>query len=194
MIHGFDISQYQAGLDMAAAREAGMHFVFVRASCGSEADWACAEHLANAQGLLVRGTYHALQPEVPAKDQAKIFYRTLAESGGFLAELPPAVHVEETGIDEILVRRFLSELEQLWHKMPLIRTSRSKWHRLVGVHRTWSSDYQLWVAHENVQEPAVPTPWTRWLLWQFAVAQPPFWPRKISLDVFDGTRQELLSL
>lgn len=194
MIHGFDISQYQAGLDMAAARDAGMRFVFVRASTGSEADWACAEHLQNAQGLMPRGTYHALQPDVPAALQARTFYRALAESGGFLAELPPALDVEKDGIDEMLVRQFLQEMERLWHKLPLIYTSRTKWHRLVGPHRAWSSDYQLWVAHWNAQEPSLPTPWTRWLFWQFAVAKPPFWPRKIDLDMFNGTQEELLNL
>jgi GH25 family lysozyme M1 (1,4-beta-N-acetylmuramidase) len=194
MIHGFDISQYQAGLDMAAAGDAGMHFVFVRASSGSEADWACAEHLTNAEGSLLRGTYHTLQPEIPAAAQARTFYRALAESGGFLAELPPAVHVSETGLDEVQVRQFLTELEQLWQQMPLIHTSRSKWHRLVGVHRTWSSDYQLWVIHATTREPALPTPWSRWLFWQFAVAKTPFWPRNINLDVFNGTWEALMSL
>jgi lysozyme len=194
MIHGFDVSQYQAGLDMAAAKKAGMQFVMVRASTGSEADSACAEHINRAEGLLPRGTYHALQPDVPAAVQAKTYYRALAESGAFLAELPPAVDVEETGIDETLVRQFLYEMEQLWHRLPLIYTSRSKWHSLVGPKRDWSTDYPLWVAHWNVEGPELPTPWTRWQFWQFAVAQTPFWPRKIDLDVFNGTQEELLNL
>jgi lysozyme len=194
MIHGFDVSQYQEGLDMAAAREAGMRFVFVRASTGAEADGACGEHLKGAQGLMPRGTYHALQPDVPAGVQARTYYRVLAESGGFLAELPPVLDVEKDDIDEMLVRQFLYELEQLWQRQPLIYTSRSRWHRLVGPHRSWAGDYGLWVAHWNAQEPTLPTPWTQWLFWQFTVAQTPFWPRKVDLDMFNGTQQELLNL
>lgn len=194
MTHGFDVSQYQAGLDMAAARQAGMRFVFVRVSTGAEADLACREHLQNALGQLARGTYHALQPDVPAAVQAATYYRSLAESGGFLAELPPAVDVEKEGIDETLILQFLYELERLWHRVPLIYTSRSKWHRLAGRFRTWANDYPLWVAHWNVPGPQLPTPWTQWTFWQYTVAQAPFWPRKICLDRFQGTEQELRQL
>jgi len=132
MIRGFDVSRYQAGIDMAAARQAGMHFVFVRASIGAEADWACGEHLRNARGLLARGTYHALLPEVPPAVQAVTYYAALAASGGFLVELPPVVDVEKAGLDEMMVRQFLYEMEHLWHCRPLIYTSESKWHALVG--------------------------------------------------------------
>ena len=194
MIHGFDVSQYQAGLSMAEARKAGMRFVFVRASDGAEADWACGEHMQGAQGVLARGTYHVLQPSIPAEDQAKTYYRSLAESGGFLAELPPAVNVQETGIDERLVRQFLHEMERLWQRTPLIYTSRNKWHRTVGPHRPWSNDYRLWVSDMNVEEPALPTPWNSCALWQFTAAQTPFWPRRVDLNVFHGNLQDLLKM
>lgn len=191
MIQGFDVSRYQAGIDMAAARQAGMRFAFVRASIGAEADWACGQHLRNAHGLLARGTYHALQADVPAGVQAMTYYTSLAESGGFLAELPPAVDVEKTGIDEALVREFLQEMERLWHRVPLIYTSESKWHRLVGRDRGWARHYPLWVAHWNVPEPQLPTPWVEWRFWQYTVGQVPFWPRRIDLDLFNGTEEEL---
>jgi lysozyme len=194
MIHGFDVSQYQAGLDMAAARQAGMRFVFVRASTGAEVDWACEEHVQGAQGLLARGVYHALQPDIPARVQARTFYRALAGSGSFLTELPPAVGVQEPGIDEMLVRQFLHEMERLWQRLPVIYTSRAKWHRLVGPHRPWSGDYRLWVTHLNVEEPTLPTPWTRCAFWQFTVAKTPFWPRKVELNIFHGSLKELLEL
>lgn len=194
MIQGFDVSRYQAGIDMAAARQAGMHFVFVRASIGAEADWACGEHLRKAHGLLARGTYHALQPDIPAGVQAMTYYRALAEAGGFLAELPPALDVEKSGIDEALVRGFLYEMERLWHHRPLIYTSRSKWHKLVGPDRAWARDYELWVAHWNVPEPRLPSPWTGWLFWQHTVGQVPFWPRNIDLDLFNGDEKDLWRL
>ncbi|MFN2226793.1 MAG: glycoside hydrolase family 25 protein [Anaerolineae bacterium] len=194
MIQGFDVSRYQAGIDMAAARQAGMRFVFVRASIGAEADWACGQHLYSAQGLLARGTYHALLPEVPPAVQAVTYYASLAASGGFLVELPPVLDVEKAGLDETMARRFLDELERLWQRRPLIYTSESKWHKLVGRDRAWARDYQLWVAHWNVPEPRLPTPWTEWAFWQYTVDQVPFWPRKLDLDLFRGNEQELWRL
>ena len=194
MIQGFDVSRYQAGIDMAAARQAGMRFVFVRASLGAEVDWACGEHLRHAQGLLARGTYHALLPDVPAGVQAATYYSALAEGGGFLAELPPVLDVEKPGVDEALVRGFLYEFERLWQRVPLIYTSESKWHNLVGPDRPWAGNYRLWVAHWNVPEPRLPTPWSEWLFWQHTVDSVPFWPRNIDLDLFRGSEQELWRL
>lgn len=181
MIAGFDVSNYQRGLDMAAAADAGMQFVFVRASTGTEVDPACADHLRGAEGRMLRGTYHALQPGNPVT-QAEIYYRALAEANAFLMELPPVVDVEKPGTTEDMVRGFLDTFAWLWGRQPLIYTSRSKWHALVGVDRVWAREYGLWVAHWNVEEPELPTPWTNWIFWQYTVGWVPFWPRRIDLD------------
>ncbi|MBN1660107.1 MAG: glycoside hydrolase family 25 protein [Anaerolineae bacterium] len=181
MIPGFDVSKYQRGLDMAAAADTGMQFVIVRASTGIEVDPVCAEHLRGAEGRMLRGTYHSLQPGDPVA-QATTYYRALIESNGFLTELPPVVGVEKPGTTEDMVHGFLDSFSWLWGRPPLVYTSRSKWHSLVGVGAAWASQYGLWVAHWNVGQPDLPIPWADWILWQHTIGWVPFWPRRIDLD------------
>lgn len=194
MIHGFDVSRWQAGLDMGAAAEAGMKFVYVRASTGAAVDLACREHLHGAYELMLRGTYHALQPRIPGRVQARAFYRSLAQSGGFFTELPPALDVEKAGIDATVVREFLAEMASIWDRQPIIYTSRSKWHSLIGKDQEWAAEYPLWVAHWDVMQPRLPTPWTDWTFWQHGVGHVAFWEKRIDLDAFNGTEDDLWEL
>lgn len=188
---GIDVSRFQCGLSFAAARAAGASFAFVRASTGADPDPAFAEHVGRGRGELLLGAYHALQPGIPAKAQAEALYVALCAADGFRLPLPPVLDVEKAGIDEGLVIAFLSELVLLWDVKPLIYTSRSKWHQLVGRDRRWAARYGLWVAHWRAEQPALPSPWTEWLFWQYDVAEVPFWPRKIDVNWFNGSVGEL---
>ena len=188
---GIDVSRFQRGISFAAARAAGVSFAFVRASTGAEADPVFVEHVTRGRGELLLGAYHALQPGVPAEAQALALYVALGMADGFRLPLPPALDVEKTGIDEGLVLGFLEEFAQLWDVRPVIYTSASKWRALVGPRRAWAGEYPLWVAHWRAKAPALPSPWSDWLFWQYDVAAVPFWPRKIDVNWFNGTAEEL---
>jgi len=188
---GIDVSRFQRGISFAAARTAGASFAFVRASTGQDPDPAFAEHVGRGRGELLLGAYHALQPGIPAGVQALALYVALGMADGFRLPLPPALDVEKTGIDEGLVLGFLEEFAQLWDVRPVIYTSASKWHGLVGPGRAWAADYELWVAHWRAKAPALPSPWSDWLFWQYDVAAVPFWPRRLDMNWFNGTVEEL---
>jgi len=188
---GIDVSRFQAGLSFAAARAAGASFAFVRASTGAEADPVFVEHVTRGRGELLLGAYHALQPGIQAERQAEAFYVALCGADGFRLPLPPVLDVEKAGIDEGLVLGFLEALNRLWDRQPVIYTSRSKWHALVGRSAAWAGEYPLWVAHWRVERPALPSPWTEWLFWQYDVEEVPFWPRKVDVNWFNGTAEEL---
>ena len=188
---GIDVSRFQRGLSFAAARAAGALFAFVRASTGADPDPAFAEHVGRGRGELLLGAYHALQPGVPAEAQAEAFYLALCAEDGFRLPLPPVVDVEKNGIDEVLVLTFLEALNRLWDRRPVIYTSASKWHALVGPRRAWAGEYPLWVAHWRAKAPALPSPWSDWLFWQYDVAAVPFWSRKVDVNWFNGSVGEL---
>jgi len=61
----------------------------------------------------------------------------------------------------------------------------------VGLGRAWAADYELWVAHWRADAPLLPTPWGDWLFWQYDVAAVPFWPRRLDMNWFNGTVEEL---
>jgi len=188
---GCDISRYQRGFPFAAARAAGLSFAFARASTGNEPDPTFAEHVRGAEGQLLLGGYHALQPRIPAAVQARAFYAALAAGDGFRLALPPVVDVEKAGVNEALVTGFLDELAGLWDRPAMVYTSRSKWHVLVGWSKGWAAGHELWVAHWKAERPALPTPWTGWTFWQYDVAKVRFWPRQLDLDRYNGTEEEL---
>lgn len=189
---GFDVSRFQPGISFMAARASGASFAFLRASTGAEADPMFGRHVERGRGVVLLGSYHALQPGVPARAQAQAYYGALAGADGFRLELPPVADVEKAGIDEALVRAFLEELARLWERRPLIYTSRSKWHQLVGWHKTWAAGYPLWVAHWRAERPALPTPWITWRFWQYDVTAVEFWARKVDVNWFNGTEEELV--
>jgi hypothetical protein len=109
---GIDVSRFQPGISFAAARAAGASFAFVRASTGAEADLAFTDHVRRGRGELLLGAYHALQPGIPAGVQALALYVALGMADGFRLPLPPALDVEKTGIDEVLVLTFLEALSR----------------------------------------------------------------------------------
>jgi GH25 family lysozyme M1 (1,4-beta-N-acetylmuramidase) len=188
---GIDVSRFQQGISFAAARAAGASFAFVRASTGAEADPVFVEHVTRGRGELLLGAYHALQPGIPVESQVTAFYAALAVADGFRLPLPPALDVEKAGLDEGLVLGFMEAIGWLWDRQPVIYTSRSKWHQLVGRDRGWAARYGLWVAHWRAERPALPSPWAEWAFWQYDVAEVPFWPRKLDVNWFNGTAEEL---
>ena len=191
LARGFDVSYWQRGISFQEAVDAGMDFCYIRASTGEEIDAAYTKHNKQASGVILNGSYHALQSNIPARDQAMTFYQALA-SGNDFGGLPPAVDVGKVGTTERMVAEFLYEFGKLWEHPVVIYTSRYKWHSLVGKKKEWAANYPLWVAHYDVEIPALPTPWKDWTFWQYGIHEVPFWERKVDVDYFNGTREDLI--
>ena len=67
------------------------------------------------------------------------------------------------------LRNCLLETEQLWGRRPMIYTSKSMWHFLVGS-AGWASAYDLWTAHyTRYPVPLIPNDWAGkgYSMWQF---------------------------
>ncbi|MCC7134041.1 MAG: hypothetical protein IT352_15395, partial [Gemmatimonadales bacterium] len=150
MIRGIDVAVYQAGLDWAAARRAGVRFAIIKATQdGGMVDGEFTDHLRAARraGIDVVGAYHFLiSPRAKGGQkksgaaQAEHFIRTVrAANGGTLDGMLLALDVENLpsrGSSPSLedVRSFGRRFRQLAgeDRPLLLYTSPGKWGRFRG--------------------------------------------------------------
>jgi lysozyme len=186
---GVDVSYWQGQhINWERAAEDDVSFVFIRASIGRRPDNTYLAHYqaAGAAGLL-RGAYHYLYA-YGVEEQARLFAETIGK-----IELPPAVDIEDKYLEAHHVRTFLEEFAHFSDRKPIIYTSASKWHELIGQDTPWASEYDLWVAHHtNKPEPDLPQAWDNWTFWQHTdEGQVAGHEGKIDLDRFNGDREAL---
>lgn len=178
---GFDVSLWQEQVDFSAAKQAGMQYVFIKASESSFPDPRFVQHWRNSVGVLPRGAYHYFRHGISGKQQAQKFYEVVKATGD-LGELPPVLDVEEpdTPIKPAEVKACLEETKRLFGRTPLVYTRASWWNTKIGP-TTWAGEYGLWIAHypfygwfstliQHVAQwltPALPLGWQTWDFWQF---------------------------
>lgn len=179
LLRGIDVSKYQDPARVDYVKLAQTHrFVFARATYGTHADDAFAEHVHHAQGAgLVVGAYHFYRPSLPVADQLTAFLSVVRPLGMGDQDgwLPPAIDLEKDGTDFVSTDHY-APAEQLTacfreqFGAALVYLSPSFWTE-IG-HPAWIKQHLLWVAHWDVQHPTTPdgVPWT---LWQHRVAPLP---------------------
>ncbi len=167
---GIDVSHHQEDIDWAKTAQA-VHFVFLKATEGvTYTDPNFREYWKKAgETDLLRGAYHYYRPNSDAKKQAEHFAHTVGKD----SELPPVLDLEERvglpGTAKLLedVKLFLDTVEQLCERKPIIYTSPNFWNMHMK-DAAWANTYDLWIANYTTRpEPSVPTPWGRWLFWQY---------------------------
>jgi lysozyme len=166
-VDGLDVSRHQGAIDWSAVRAAGARFAFIRVGDGATiADERFADNFAAARAAgLVRSAYLYVRPEEPAADQAAVIARAVGRLGA--GDLPVALDVEQVGdLDPAAVVRVLRDLVARVHtatgRAPLLYTNAATWTALGGP----DLGVALWLAHWDVEDPAVPAPWTDWRFWQ----------------------------
>ena len=202
LAEGLDSSSWQhphgAGVDWHAAGAAGQTFAFIKATEGTgpanryyEAD----VEQARAAGMAV-GSYHKARPAMDPVGQAQAFATRLQSVGG--PQLPPVldIEVDEGKNPQELIdwtRTFLTELERLTGRAPIIYTYRYFWIDRMG-NTPLFAEYPLWLAEYGVHEPTQPMigGWSQWLFWQRADnGRVPGFAGDVDLNVFAGTRDDL---
>ena len=135
---GIDTSSYQhpggARIDWRAVREAGVSYVYVKATEGSDRvdPWFGRDWSGVAAAGLYRGAYHYARPEAgSAVGDADAFVAVLGKLGA-PEDLPPALDVEDAGgLDPIAlaawVGEWVAEVEQQTGRTPVIYTRASFW-------------------------------------------------------------------
>ncbi|HWM90365.1 MAG TPA: glycoside hydrolase family 25 protein [Thermoanaerobaculia bacterium] len=195
-IQGIDVSHFQGTVDWQQVAQAGITFVFAKATEGItyvdpqfHANWAGI----NTAGL-VRGAYHFFLANDDAASQAHLFLATVQFSPG---DLPPVLDVEVTGgaSDAQIwsgVATWLQLVEQATGRQPILYTAPGFWNS----HEPDLSltRYPLWLA-DYASQPVLPKGWTSWLFWQHSQSGSVSGVTgSVDLDVFSGTLQQLQEL
>lgn len=166
---GIDISRFTPIKDWAKVRQAGVSFVYVKASQGTsrvEPTFPSNCRDARKAGILCGG-YHFLTGD-EVQTQADNFIRTLKQEA---TDLPPAVDFEPSspGPPATLaqLKEFLGLVARGTGCTPVIYTPAVSAGSTTATSDTDLPKYALWVAR-YAQAPRVPAPWTNWTFWQFA--------------------------
>ncbi len=187
-VAGTDVSHYQGLVPWKTLRDAGLKFVFIKATQGSRvldpafhANWQAAK----ACGI-PRGAYHLFDPSEPADVQQRFY---LAQLGDDYGELPPALDVElpykrpfPNCNDYVAgVVKWLRAVEHRVGRRPVVYFQ-SWFHADVLCGDTRLAGQPLWAAGQ-LSEAFSAWPWT---FWQHG--QPASWAgRQWDRDRFNGT-------
>jgi lysozyme len=198
-VKGMDVSYYEESIDWNTVRANGIEFAIIRATDGLQfpdpkfsAYWAGAK----AAGV-IRGAYQFFRPAQDPVAQANLLLSRMGPPQP--GDLPPVLDVEVSGgrtPAEIAaaVRAWVDHVAQAIGRQPIIYAGRYSWHDLTG--NTDVTTSPLWVAHYTAAPcPNIPSPWTRWLMWQHSStgSVPGIPGSMLDINLFNGTRGDLVA-
>ena len=95
-IPGIDISKWQGKVDLAAARAAGLRFVYTKATQGTDMldEWYDRHVRAARSAGMLLGSYHFFDYRKDGNTQADWFVKAMRDAGADMNVLPPVVDVE----------------------------------------------------------------------------------------------------
>ncbi|MEM9595335.1 MAG: GH25 family lysozyme [Acidobacteriota bacterium] len=195
-VEGIDVDHHRGDIDWSQVAAAGKTFTFIKATEGNdfvdpnfEANWTAAK-----EAGLLRGAYHFFRPEDGAATQAENFLGVVNQAPG---DLPPVLDVEAMdGVDAAAalagVLAWLEQVEAALGVAPTVYTGPNFWNALDS---GAMAPYPLWIAEYGVEAPRVPQGWGDWTFWQYShEGEVAGVDGDVDLDVFAGTRSELLAL
>jgi lysozyme len=196
-VDGIDVSAHQGDIAWPAVRKAGVRFAFIRA--GDGATFADEHFAANWDGAraagVLRGAYLFFRPEEGGADQAKVLIRAVGRLRA--GDLPAVLDVEKLdGIDPAVavrgIRDWLKRVKAATGRAPIVYTNAATWAALGSPDLGGAA---LWVAHWDVDDPAVPPPWSGWRFWQLSSAgRVDGIAGAVDLDRFQGAVADLEAL
>ncbi|HEX2446909.1 MAG TPA: GH25 family lysozyme [Methyloceanibacter sp.] len=197
-IQGIDVSYWQGDIDWTAAREAGVHFAFIKATEGGDHldpkfldNWNAAKRAG-----IARGAYHFIYWCRPANEQALWFMLNVpADSDA----LPPVLDLEWNShsktcpgkVDRELALKKIKIMLDAMHahtgKRPIIYTD-PKFHR--EILEGEFTDYHFWL-RSVAAEPEVVYRQRPWSFWQFTTTGTvPGVKGKVDRNIYNGSRAD----
>lgn len=177
-VFGVDVSEHQGSIDWQKVRADHKRFAIVKATEGQDyTDHAFSRARLDAikKAGIVPGVYHFLRPrgDRPGSREATWFIQVITHAGYGEGFLPPVIDLETTTLSAQgtchYAHQFYARVRQTLHLHPIIYTYPGfAASYLSGC--DWMADKRLWIAHYGVQKPTVPSPWSRYLMWQFTAS------------------------
>ena len=193
-VHGIDVSSYQGRINWPEVARNRVRFAFIKASEGTtlrDTRFARNWREARAAGVLC-GAYHYFQPNHDGQMQANLFAQTVPLAPG---DLPPVLDVEAANFHDVAVlrrevARWLRLIEAHYGVRPILYSNHSFYKRHLAGH---FDDYPLWLAHYEVERPALPP--NKWIIWQHSdEAYVPGIRGAVDFNVFQGNFESLQAL
>lgn len=175
LVHGIDAARYQGIIDFRKAREAGIHFAWLKATEGGDRidpGYATNSRRARAAGVPVGG-YHFFYFCRPAIEQAEWFIRHVPKRRG---DLPPVLDIEWNHTSPSCRKRppaaavqgkmriFLDALTAHYGTRPVIYTTIDFWRDNDLAH---FQGYELWLRSVTAP-PSERYPGASWAFWQWS--------------------------
>jgi len=162
---GVDVSHWQGVIDWPVVAQ-NVEFCIMKATEG--VDYVDTNLQVNKKGCIDNGipwgAYHFFRPEYDASVQAEFFAVNVGDGCDVYV-----LDLERYGDNLVTkVAVFLGKLERLTGKKPMIYTSPGFWNSYMVPTPTWTSQYDLWVAHWGVVEPTLPKGWTSYVIHQYS--------------------------
>ena len=170
------------------------------------------------------GAYHFFLPGLPADEQARHFVRTVGDGccvyvadietatlkaagverglGSFTGRDEKSVSAflnEQKSVDALTlaekVKLFLDTVELESGLVPLVYTSPGFWNYNLRPTPSWSSNYELWVAHyTSAPAPMIPNGWTNYRMWQYSeTGRVPGTSGNVDCNWYNGDEDDLMS-
>lgn len=163
-VRGIDISHFTGKVDFEQMQDAGMRFVYLRATYGMKTDELFAENYKNAQKhKMPAGAYHYLRFEQDGAKQAQHFLSRIKEKK---FQLPHVLDVEEWGNhflssrNKVIenIRKFIAVVEKSTGRKVMIYTNESGYRKYIEEH---FSAQPLWICSFN-DPPNIEADWVFW--------------------------------
>ncbi|KAJ7832083.1 glycoside hydrolase family 25 protein [Mycena olivaceomarginata] len=172
---GIDVSHFQATVDWAKVKAAGVSFVYIKATEGTT--FQDPTFSSNSSGAA----------------QAKYF---LAHGGGWSADgrtLPGALDIEYNpsgaecyGLSASAMVSWISDFSSTYHaattRYPVIYTTTDWWKTCTGNSAKFAANNPLWIAHYSSSIGTLPAGWSFTTFWQYADSG----PNPGDQDLFNG--------
>lgn len=198
-VAGIDVSYYEDSIDWPTVRAAGIEFAIIRATDGATyIDSKFPMYWAGAKAAgVIRGAYQFFRPAEDPIEQADLLLAQMGppEPG----DLPPTIDVEVSGgLDPASVtasvNMWIDHVTEAIGRPPIVYAGLYSWHDLTA--NADVSTSPLWMAqYTDAPCPDIPSPWTRWLIWQHSstgsVAGIP--GSALDVNLFNGSRDDLLA-